>query len=82
MNITNTNRVERIQKAHPWMLNREARFIIDCLCWAISQELDYYEDEELLDLSYELLDQGVDEICSFSRSRVMGFIKAYGGLEE
>ena len=58
------NRIQKIQEAHPWMLEREARGLLvamyAALCATSSEDSDIQED----------MDDCVERICSDSRSGV------------
>ena len=74
MNTPITNRLDRIQQAHPWMLEKEARFILVALYAAISSMMRNQDDIQ------REMEEASEQICSSTREELTELLKQSGGL--
>ena len=70
-----TNRIERIQHCHQWMLEREARHLLVSVYAALTNA---YRLEGVA--LQDELDGFVENICSESRGKVVRLLQQTGGL--
>lgn len=65
--MTDSPRIKRIQEAHPWMLEREARAILITFYYTLNYMSD--EDDTIEGLQQEM-EEMVDRLCEDTRSNI------------